>query len=105
MTALKPSVGGKRGVNGADNQKRPCAGNNMAEKHPLDQTHFDEFGQSLGVQKRIKLEDQVENSPNVPGGGDPHNAPPSRVVHARAVPDGCTHTQMVAALSKYGTIS
>ena len=83
--------------------KRPCAGN-MAEKHPLDQTHFEEFGQSLGVQKRIKLEDQVENNPQIPS-GDPHNAPPSRVVHARAVPDGCTHTQMVQILAKYGSIS
>lgn len=77
----------------------------MAEKHPLDQTHFEEFGQSLGVQKRIKLEDQVENNQVSVPGGDPHNAPPSRVVHARAVPDGCTHTQMVGNLSKYGGIS
>lgn len=76
----------------------------MAEKHPLDQTHFEEFGQSLSEHKRIKLEDQVENNPAIPS-GDPHNAPPSRVVHARAVPDGCTHTQMVANLSKYGKIS
>ena len=75
----------------------------MAEKHPLDQTHFDEFDQSQSEQKRIKLEDQVENNPNA--SGDPHNAPPSRVVHARAVPDGCTHTQMVATLTKYGKIS
>ena len=35
---------------------------------------------------------------------DPHNTAPSRVVHARAVPDGCTHQQMVAVLSKYGKI-
>ena len=99
---MAPKCEGLRKVNGVKS-KRPCAGN-MAEKHPLDQTHFEEFGQSLGVQKRIKLEDQVENNPNIPS-GDPHNAPASRVVHARAVPDGCTHTQMVAALSKFGGIS
>lgn len=75
----------------------------MAEKHPLDQTHFEEFGQSRSEQKRIKLEEQVENKPSGPS--DPHNAPASRVVHARAVPDGCTHTQMVATLSKFGKIS
>lgn len=39
------------------------------------------------------------------GGPDPHNTPPSRVVHARAVPDGCTHQQMIASLSKFGKIS
>lgn len=36
---------------------------------------------------------------------DPHNTPPSRVVHARAVPDGCTHQQMIANLTKFGKIS
>lgn len=38
------------------------------------------------------------------GTADPHNTAPSRVVHARAVPDGCTHQQMVASLSKFGKI-
>lgn len=57
--------------------------------------------------KRAKLEEQVTTVaiPQPKGTADPHNTAPSRVVHARAVPDGCTHQQMVAALSKFGKIS
>lgn len=36
---------------------------------------------------------------------DPHAPPPSRVVHARAVPDGTLSTDMTSALGIYGTIS
>lgn len=75
----------------------------MAEKHelmPESASAIPDFGSE---QKRIKLEEQVQNQSKVHA--DPHNAPPSRVVHARAVPDGCTHQIMVAALGKYGKIT
>lgn len=74
---------------------------NMAEKHTLDGTETIE--ESGSDQKRIRLEDQLGTVPK--GAGDPHNAPPSRVVHARAVPDGCTHQTMIAHLQKFGKIS
>ena len=35
---------------------------------------------------------------------DPHAPPQSPVVHARAVPDGCTALEMNQSLSKYGKI-
>lgn len=74
----------------------------MAEKHPLPQDSLSGFGAYSNDQKRIKLEDQQLQ----PGKGqlDPHNAPPSRVIHARAVPDGCTHTLLVNVLSSFGKI-
>ena len=76
---------------------------NMAEEHEVDGvTEVDEFA---GDQKRIKLEEQGQLEQQAKAHSDPHNAPPSRVVHARAVPDGCTHQQMVATLSKFGKIS
>lgn len=82
---------------------------NMAEKHMLDVSGLERLS---GDPKRIKLEDQVVTiqppsqavalqSKNA----DPHNTAPSRVVHARAVPDGCTHQQMVAHLQGFGNIS
>ncbi len=77
----------------------------MAEKHGVA---VEEFSND---QKRIKLEgmenqeQQQVNNQQQHGGVDPHNASPSRVVHARAVPDGCTHQQMIALMSKYGKIS
>lgn len=76
----------------------------MAEKHslPLDGIGSS-FGQFGSEQKRRKLEDQgVGQSPK--GQLDPHNAPPSLVVHARAVPDGCTHQVLINALSQFGKI-
>ena len=76
---------------------------NMAEKHDLDTVgDIGEFG---GDQKRIKLEEQAQQLVKIQGPGDPHNAPPSRVVHARAVPDGCTHQQMIAVLQKFGNMT
>ncbi|XP_019851800.1 PREDICTED: heterogeneous nuclear ribonucleoprotein L-like [Amphimedon queenslandica] len=74
----------------------------MAEKHPLppDSLSFGSYGTE---QKRLKLEDKVLQQPGK-GHLDPHNAPPSRVVHARAVPDGCTHTLLVNVLSQFGKI-
>lgn len=78
----------------------------MAEKHELNggvEGDSGESGQLGSDQKRIKLEEQAQQL--IKGQNDPHNAPPSRVVHARAVPDGCTHQQMVALLSKFGAIS
>ena len=73
----------------------------MAEKHALEGiAGFDHFGSD---QKRIKLEEQAVVPVKVHA--DPHNAPPSRVVHARAVPDGCTHQQMLAALQRFGKIT
>ncbi len=82
----------------------------MADKHMLPDVPGVE-GYS-GDSKRIKLEDQVA-IPQQPStalaipskSGDPHNTNPSRVVHARAVPDGCTHQQMVAILQPFGRIS
>ena len=74
---------------------------NMADKHDLSDVNG--VGEIEGDQKRIKLEEQVQQQ--IKGPGDPHNAPPSRVVHARAVPDGCTHQQMIAQLAKFGKIS
>lgn len=75
----------------------------MAEEHEVDGVgEVDEFA---GDQKRIKLEEQEQLEQQAKAQSDPHNAPPSRVVHARAVPDGCTHQQMVATLSKFGKIS
>ncbi len=76
----------------------------MAEKHGVD---LEEFS---GDQKRIKLEgmenqEQQQSNNQQHGSGDPHNAPPSRVVHARAVPDGCTHQQMITYMQKFGKIS
>ena len=75
----------------------------MAEKHPLSAeeklTGFLSYGSD---QKRVKLEDQVTQGGKVHL--DPHNAPPSRVVHARAVPDGCTHTMLINTLSRFGRI-
>ena len=65
----------------------------MAEKHPLDQTHFEEFGQWRSEQKRIKLEEQAENKPSGPS--DPHNGPASRVVHACVVHARVVHTRVV----------
>ena len=80
----------------------------MAEKHGVEAV--EDFS---GDQKRIKLEsmeEQVQQQSNIQqqqqiSQGDPHNAPPSRVVHARAVPDGCTHQQMIAYMQKFGKIS
>ena len=74
----------------------------MAEKHPLPPDSLPGFGPYGSEQKRIKLEDS--NIPQGKGHLDPHNAPPSRVVHARAVPDGCTHTLLVNVLSPFGKI-
>jgi len=78
---------------------------NMAEKHMLDERYSTDT-------KRVKLEDQIATIPQpssalvMPGkAGDPHNTSPSRVVHARAVPDGCSHQQMVAHLQVFGKIS
>ena len=75
----------------------------MAEKHPLSAeeklTGFLNYGSD---QKRVKLEDQVMQGGK--GNMDPHNAPPSRVIHARAVPDGCTHTMLINTLSRFGRI-
>lgn len=82
---------------------------NMAEKHMLDVTGLERFSSEP---KRIKLEDQVATIPQPSQAlalptkvGDPHNTAPSRVVHARAVPDGCTHQQMVAHLQGFGKIT
>lgn len=74
----------------------------MAEKHPLppDSLSFGPYGSE---QKRLKLEDKVIQQQGK-SHLDPHNAPPSRVVHARAVPDGCTHTLLVSVLSQFGKI-
>ncbi len=76
----------------------------MAEKHPLSAeeklTGFLNYGSD---QKRVKLEDQVVQGGSK-GNMDPHNAPPSRVIHARAVPDGCTHTMLINTLSRFGRI-
>lgn len=80
----------------------------MAEKHGVSVVSVEEFS---GDQKRIKLEEmedpehQQSNTHQQHGPNDPHNAPPSKVVHARAVPDGCTHQQMIALMQKYGTIA
>lgn len=76
----------------------------MAEKHPLPLDGIgSSFGQYGSEQKRRKLEDQGQGmSPK--GNLDPHNAPPSRVVHARAVPDGCTHQILIGILSQFGKI-
>lgn len=101
----------------------------MAEKHMLESSSSADFEGANSEQKRIKLEEQQLVQPqgkvgvhlDVAGSSgmltlladdkvqgstpDPHNTPPSRVVHARAVPDGCTHQQMIASLSKFGKIS
>ena len=73
----------------------------MAEKHPLptDSLGFTPYSND---QKRIKLDDHIISTPK--NHMDPHNAPPSRVVHARAVPDGCTHAALVSSLARYGKI-
>lgn len=87
-----------------------CA-ENMADKHMLsDASGLEAYS---GDPKRIKLEDQIGTISQQPStalaipskSGDPHNTMPSRVVHARAVPDGCTHQQMVAILQPFGRIS
>lgn len=82
---------------------------NMADKHMLDVPGLERYSSDP---KRIRLEDQVATIPQPSTAlaipmktGDPHNTAPSRVVHARAVPDGCTHQQMVAILQAYGRIS
>ena len=89
----------------------------MAEKHPLPHDSLSGgFGGGPGAygseQKRIKLDSMEQQNVVIiqqPSGGgkgqlDPHNAPPSRVIHARAVPDGCTHTLLVNVLSQFGKI-
>jgi heterogeneous nuclear ribonucleoprotein L len=75
----------------------------MAEKHSLTPDSLSGFGAYGSEQKRIKLEEQ--NLQQGKGQLDPHNAPPSRVVHARAVPDGCTHTLLINVLAQFGKIS
>ena len=75
----------------------------MAEKHTLSaEEQLSGFLAYGNDQKRIKLEDQVLQAGK--GNMDPHNAPPSRVIHARAVPDGCTHTLLINSLSQFGRI-
>lgn len=74
----------------------------MAEKHPLPPDSLSGFGAYGSEQKRLKLEEQVLSQGK--GHLDPHNAPSSRVIHARAVPDGCTHTLLVNVLSPFGKI-
>ena len=71
----------------------------MADKHPLEGAE-----QLIDTEhKRIKLDSDGTVAPT--GSQDPHNASASRVVHARAVPDGCSHQQMAATLTKYGKIA
>ncbi len=84
----------------------------MADKHMLPDVQGSGLEGYSSDTKRIKLEDQVALSQQsstalaIPSkSGDPHNTMPSRVVHARAVPDGCTHQQMVAILQAFGKIS
>ena len=93
------------------NERAKCGQfeHNMAEKHMLEVPGLERYSSEP---KRIKLEDQVATIPQpsqalaIPTkSGDPHNTAPSRVVHARAVPDGCTHQQMVANLQVFGKIS
>ena len=48
--------------------------------------------------------DRTENSRRDKNSLDPHAPPESPVVHARAVPDGCTGQEMNTSLSKYGPI-
>ena len=50
--------------------------------------------------KRRKVDQQVAKS-NI----DPHNAPTSRVVHGRAIPDGCTFQMILNVLQRFGKIT
>lgn len=79
----------------------------MAEKHALDQ--FSQSAEDPNAQaqwysandpKRRKVDLQMAKA-----SVDPHNAPASRVVHARAVPDGCTFQMIVTSLARYGKIT
>lgn len=74
----------------------------MAEKHPLPTDAVGSYPYG-SEQKRIKLEEQAQPQ-GIKSSLDPHNAPPSRVVHARAVPDGCTHTLLVNGLAQFGPV-
>lgn len=70
------------------------------------------------LEKNLSLHSNEDNFDYSPGGKcqrpensrrdkntlDPHAPPESPVVHARAVPDGCTAHEMNSALSKYGKI-
>ena len=79
----------------------------MAEKHALNQfgTQNDPqaqnqwYSDNTGDPKRRKI-DQKMSKASV----DPHNAPVSRVVHARAVPDGCTFQMLLDVLKQFGKI-
>jgi len=51
------------------------------------------FGSSLSANAR-SIQNAIEN----------HNMPPSRVVHCRAVADGCKETDIVAAMKQFGKI-
>ena len=84
----------------------------MAEKHGLEQ-----YSQPHPVQdnvqagqgepqwytpadpKRRKIDQQMAKSDV-----DPHNAPVSRVVHGRAIPDGCSFQMIVNTLQRFGKI-
>lgn len=84
----------------------PERGLDMAEKHALDQFSQSAEGSNAQVQwystndpKRRKVDQQMAKA-----SVDPHNAPASRVVHARAVPDGCTFQMLVSSLARFGKI-
>ena len=79
----------------------------MAEKHALIQfgtqndlqTQNQWYSDNTGDPKRRKIEQQMSKA-----SVDPHNAPVSRVVHARAVPDGCSFQMLIDSLQRFGKI-
>ncbi|XP_065919723.1 heterogeneous nuclear ribonucleoprotein L-like isoform X2 [Dysidea avara] len=78
----------------------------MAEKHTLDAMTPASSSNWYGADnKRMKLENsQTSSSIGTKSSLDPHQPPPSRVVHARAVPDGCSFQEILNTVSRFGKI-
>jgi heterogeneous nuclear ribonucleoprotein L len=52
-----------------------------------------------------EMDDAGEKRRKVDADIDLHHCPPSRVIHVRAVPDGSTQYDMMAAVQQFGKVS
>ena len=77
----------------------------MAEKHTLDAMTPASSTNWYGADnKRMKLDAQNSSSMGSKASLDPHQPPASRVVHARAVPDGCSFQEILNHVARFGKI-
>ncbi|XP_048586548.1 heterogeneous nuclear ribonucleoprotein L [Nematostella vectensis] len=75
----------------------------MAEKHGYEAVQG--YGYNYGNQPTKRARVDSSDSNNRYGGGDPHFAEPSRVVHVRGVADEAREQDLMQCLSQYGNIS